>query len=242
MQPYRIERFEIVVSTNELVKHGLEMGYDEGLVCRAAEQVGGYGRQGRSWSSPIGGSYQSLLLRPDVPDSQLATLSLVAALAVRDALLLAAGIDADAIQVKWPNDIVCDQGKLAGISLEAHAGGVCVGIGVNVFHPDEEASIEGKNTPAYLVDLTGERVVLTVEAVSNAILGAFAPRYDRWLSEGFAPFVAEFNACNSLTGKQVDIADRNGNLVKSGIATGVSETGSLLIGDTPIASGEVHLV
>ncbi|MBQ9043673.1 MAG: biotin--[Eggerthellaceae bacterium] len=121
MQMYRIERFDTVVSTNELVKHGIEMGYDEGLVCRAAEQVGGYGRQGRSWSSPRGGLYQSILLRPDVPAEQLPTLSLVVALSVRRALLSVAALMSDEVQVKWPNDVVCAKGKLVGISMEKHA-------------------------------------------------------------------------------------------------------------------------
>ena len=243
MQPFRIEHFDTVVSTNELVKHGLEMGYDEGLVCRAAEQVGGYGRQGRTWVSPRGGLYQSILLRPDVPDSQVATLSLVVGLAVREALLALSGLDHDAIQVKWPNDVVCESGKLAGISLEAHAGGVCVGVGVNVFHSADEASIEGKNVPAYLADLLGKQATtLTVDAVGDEVLVALESRYDIWCNGGFAPFVDEFNECNALAGKRVDIADRNGNVVKSGPVAGVNANGSLLVGNAPISSGEAHIL
>lgn len=243
MQPYRIEHFDTVVSTNELVKHGLEMGYDEGLVCRAAEQVAGYGRQGRSWVSPRGGLYQSLLLRPNVPADRVPTLSPVVALAVREALLSVSGLGHDAVQVKWPNDVVCVQGKLVGISLEAHAGGVCVGIGVNVFRPAVAEAVEGKNVPAYLAELVGEGAMrLSVDAVGDAVLDAFAYRYDVWCHEGFAPFVEEFNACNALAGKQVQIADRNGKVVKSGPVTGVDVGGSLLVGDAAVASGEAHIV
>lgn len=243
MLSFRVEHFETVVSTNELVKHGLEMGYDEGLVCRAAEQVGGYGRQGRSWVSPRGGLYQSLLLRPAAPVSQVSSLSLVVALAARDALLETSGVDPDFIQVKWPNDVVCVQGKLVGISLEAHAGGVCVGVGVNVFRPASEMLVEGKNTPAYLAEIAGEgAVLLTVDAVGDKVLEAFASRYDKWLREGFAPFVDEFNGCNALAGKQVSIADRNGRVVASGPVAGVDAKGSLLVGGAPISSGEAHIL
>lgn len=242
MGMFRIEQFGTVVSTNELVKHGLEMGYDEGLVCRAAEQVGGYGRQGRTWSSPLGGLYQSVLLRPDVPQNTLSTLSLVVALAVRDALLALGAFDSDVVQVKWPNDVVCAQGKLAGISLEAHAGGVCVGIGVNVFRPAETPLMEGKNVPAYLAELEGAVETLSIDAVGDGVLNAFQPRYNTWRSKGFAPFVDEFNACNALADQHVDIVDRNGKVVKSGLVTGVDSNGSLRIGDVPVSSGEAHVL
>ena len=80
-----------MTSTNEVVKHALEEGEPEGLAVRARCQSGGYGRQGRTWASPEGGLYLSLLLRPHVPPAQLPTLSLVAGLAVREAAVALAG-------------------------------------------------------------------------------------------------------------------------------------------------------
>ena len=243
MSMFRIDRFDSIVSTNELVKHALDEGCDEGLVCRAAEQVGGYGRQGRSWASPRGGSYQSLLLRPDVSASSLPTLSLVVVLAARQALLAFCSPNCNDIKVKWPNDVVCDQGKLVGISLESHGNGVCVGIGVNVFRPAQQMAVGGKNTPAYLEDLAGKHgASLSVDAVGDKVLSVFERRYGTWRRDGFAPFVDEFNACNVLAGKQVSIADRNGKVVASGLAVGVDENGSLVVGTAPISSGEAHVL
>ncbi len=245
---YRIQRFDTVTSTNELVKHALEMGYDEGLVCRAAEQVSGYGRQGRTWSSPRGGLYQSVLLRPDVPGNRLPTLSLVVALSVRRALLSVGALMSASVQVKWPNDVVCAQGKLAGISMESHAGGVCVGIGVNVWRPVDERPVEGKNAPAYLVELARnglereQDAQTAIDFAGDEILDVFWRRYAQWQREGFAPFLDEFNACNALAGKHVDIADRNGAIVKSGLVTGVDAAGSLLVGNAPVSSGEAHVL
>lgn len=244
----RIERFDTVVSTNELVKHGLEQGFEEGLVCRAAEQVGGYGRQGRAWSSPRGGLYQSILLRPDVPADRLATLGLVVATAVRKALIGLGALPSGDVQLKWPNDVVCARGKLAGISSEAHAGGVCIGIGVNVFRPAEELPVGGKNTPAYLADIARVPIDpdrdarLLVDAMGDELLSVFWGRYAQWQREGFAPFVDEFNACNALAGKHVQIADRNGKVVASGPVTGVNAAGSLLVANAPISSGEAHIL
>lgn len=152
-----------VASTNEIVKNALREGKAEGLVVRARRQSGGYGRQGRPWDSPEGGLYMSLLLRPDVAGSGLATLSLVVGLSVQRALAaLAMPAVEDGIQLKWPNDVVympadCERAdeyrKLCGISLEACGGGVCVGIGINVFPPEIEQPAVGRNVPEYMTDL-----------------------------------------------------------------------------------------
>ena len=83
---FRIEVHDEVTSTNLEVKRALRAGESEGLVVRAYRQSGGYGRQGRSWASPLGGLYCSWLLRPFVSPGQLPTLSLVVALAFRHAL------------------------------------------------------------------------------------------------------------------------------------------------------------
>ena len=144
-----------VASTNEVVKNALREGKAEGLIVRARRQSSGYGRQGREWDSPEGGLYMSILLRPDVAGSGLATLSLVVGLSVQRALgQVAAPQFEDGIQVKWPNDVIympadCERAdeyrKLCGISLEACGGGVCVGIGINVFRPEVDRPVQGRN-------------------------------------------------------------------------------------------------
>lgn len=101
---FRIRSYDEVTSTNDLVKEAIDAGASEGEVVCARAQTAGYGRQGRSWSSPAGGLYLSVLLRPDVPVAQLPTLSLVTGIAVRRALTRLTG--SDAIQLKWPNDVV----------------------------------------------------------------------------------------------------------------------------------------
>lgn len=122
---FRVRSFDEVPSTNEAVKRALDEGEAEGFAVRARRQTAGYGRQGRRWTSPEGGLYCSLLLRPQVAAAELPTLSLVAGMAVRRALAglvsslapaelaephVPAGLVSEAgsarILVKWPNDVV----------------------------------------------------------------------------------------------------------------------------------------
>ena len=246
MQPFRIERLEEVTSTNVLVKARISQREPEGYVCRAQRQVGGYGRQGRAWASPVGGLYQSVLLRPAAPMSQWPTLALVVALAVREAVRCTGALADSVVQVKWPNDVVCAQGKLSGISCEAVSGGICVGIGVNVFVPREVQPVGGKYAPAYLEGLVDASVRLSVDVVGDAVLDALAARYDAWCVEGFAPFVQEFQEASVLAGKQVRLEDIHGTGLVEGTVTGIDDQGRLLLqtsdGMRAASAGEVHIL
>ena len=273
---FRRQLLESVDSSNNVIKQALEAGEPEGLAVQARVQTGGYGRQGRGWTSPRGGMYMSLLLRPQVPLAQLPTLSLVTGLAVRDALRsLVVAEEARRIVVKWPNDVVYDEGarvlptddaatprldkttlrKLCGISLEFHAGGICIGIGVNVLPPapptgapSSPMAVAG-NRPLYLAELGyGHtcRQQEAVDAVAEAVLAAFARRYDQWQAEGFAPFATEFAEGDPLRGKVVVMVDVEGRPLAEGIAAGVDERGSLFL-ETPdgvraVSFGEAHLI
>ena len=171
---FRLRAYNEVTSTNDLVKRALEAGESEGLAVGALVQTAGYGRQGRGWVSPLGGMYVSLLLRPQVAVGQLPTLSLVAGLAVRRAIARFLPDDvARDVKIKWPNDVVYSAAvplrKLCGISLERHAGGVCVGIGVNVFPPDDErgVAVGGKNVAAYVSELASDERLAVASAARD---------------------------------------------------------------------------
>ncbi len=287
----RVREFDSVASTNVIVKDAIRAGEPEGLVVSAFQQTAGYGRQGRTWVSPYGGLYVSMMLRPEVPSERLSTIALVTALAVREALaaLVASGADVSAstgetsrdnsaglkpacgdapdrtsrsatdfIQVKWPNDVVCAQGKLCGISTEVVHGAVCIGIGINVFVPAGEMVVEGKNSPAYLSSLLPsglrqiapsglvefERATLTM--VRDKVIDSFFRRYGQWDAHGFAAFAQEFRACSSLAGSAVDIVSRTGERMAAGIVIDIDDAGRLLLRDDEgnvraISSGEAHI-
>lgn len=261
---FTVRSFDEVTSTNDLVKRALEAGEPEGLVVRARKQTGGYGRQGRAWTSPEGGLYASFLLRPEVPQAQLPTLSLVVGLAVRRALAALAEPERSAsVQVKWPNDVVLALpsdmsdsaavfNKLCGISLEAHAGGICVGVGINVVAPDAGApEVPGKNRVAYASEIAPALRVLdtqtALDVVFEAELSAFQTLYQRWLQEGFAPFVSLFDQHAALQDRQVVVEDRVGNTLGQGRVIGIDDAGCLVLStgdgeELHIASGEAHVI
>ena len=139
--------------------------------------------------------------------------------------------------------------KLCGISLEAHGGGVCVGIGVNVLPPAELVAVGGKNAPAYLADLgfgfTCEQRA-AVDEVAAAVLRELGPLYERWLGEGLAPLVSEYDAHGALAGRAVTVEDRNGAVLTEGIVRGIDGDGRLVVaqpdgGLHAVMSGEAHI-
>ncbi len=176
---------DCVESTNDEAKQRAEAGAADGTVVWAREQTAGRGRRQRPWASPPGNLYTSIVLRPGRPVAEAAQLSLVAAVALGDALA-ALLPDAAALLCKWPNDILINGAKTAGILLESSGTAkavawVVVGCGVNVLsHPSEA------NYPA--TDLNSEiEGSITLDTVLERYLASFFHWRDRWLAEGVAP-------------------------------------------------------
>lgn len=141
--------FEETDSTNTQAKHFADAGSVPGTLLVADSQTGGRGRLGRSFSSPANeGIYMSLLLKPELEVSVLSRITLVAAMAVCDALDEIPGINAS---IKWPNDVLINEKKAVGILTEFHAGEfVIVGIGINVNNSSFPDSINGIATSLLL--------------------------------------------------------------------------------------------
>lgn len=246
---HRIVKHESVSSTNDLVKIAIAAGEFEGFAVQAYEQADGYGRQGRTWVSPLGGLYLSVLLRPQaagVHPTKLPTLSLVVALAVRRAL---EALGVEGVYVKWPNDVVTSMGKMAGISMENHKRAICVGIGVNVFPQGRDMQVGGKYVPVYAVEhglRAKESMLDTIDMVGEEILRQLDMLYPLWLEEDITPFLEEYAECSWLTGKTVQILDMSGYMTAQGKVVGVDEYGRLLLekpdGSTrAVISGEAHI-
>lgn len=150
----------------------------------AHRQTAGRGRRGRAWAMPEGNFAASLVWRPGGDPAAMALRSFVAALALRDALV---SLGVAGLTLKWPNDVLLDDGKLAGILLESPAPGLLVlGVGVNLIAVPEATSLEpGAVPPISLLSASGLRVEPAV--MLDALAPAFAARDAQFLTWGFAP-------------------------------------------------------
>jgi BirA family biotin operon repressor/biotin-[acetyl-CoA-carboxylase] ligase len=223
---------DTVGSTNDEAAQRADAGAPEGTVVWSREQTGGRGRRGRHWASPVGNLYTSTILRPDCPAQRAAELGFAAALAVAD--IMPAGRE---VRVKWPNDVLVDGGKIAGILLESAIGQtgqvqhVVAGIGVNVGFAPQLPEMR----------YPGSALGGSVEAALEKLAAALAARLAEWRREGFETVRAAWLAKAGPLGTEVDVKLGEG-LVRGRFA-GLDREGALLLdtamGPRKIVSGEL---
>jgi BirA family biotin operon repressor/biotin-[acetyl-CoA-carboxylase] ligase len=176
--PFRLTALDLVDSTNDELRRLAVDGAVHGAVVVAAEQTAGRGRRGRSWVSPRGNLHCSILLDPGPKPETAPQLAFVAAVALVEALSqVAPGV---AFRCKWPNDILCEGRKVAGMLLEMAPPWVILGVGVNLVEAPDPALY-----PAVCLRELG------CPALPLDLLAAFCQRlaewHGRWRAEGFAP-------------------------------------------------------
>jgi len=181
LQP-RILRFESIDSTNLEAMRQARSGAPEGLCIIAREQTAGRGRLDRSWHSPKdAGLYFSILLRPTLEMNLWPLLTLMAALAVSDALMKSSGLSTD---IKWPNDILADDRKLCGILAEAvetaQGPAAIIGIGINLTSENVPENLHSVATS--IEEIANRRP--DGEGVVTELLQAIAERYEVLQSAG----------------------------------------------------------
>jgi BirA family transcriptional regulator, biotin operon repressor / biotin---[acetyl-CoA-carboxylase] ligase len=238
---YRLRCYDSVGSTNEEAKCLARSGAPEGSVIWALEQTAGRGRRGRAWISPRGNLYLSLILRPDCSVGGAAQLGFVAALAVGGALR-ALEPRVERLGYKWPNDVLLNGRKIAGVLLESEmiAPGkpsfVVVGVGVNL-----TASPRGTEFPATSIMEEGLGAVLP-EAMLEAFIDHFQSWFATWRAEGFAPVRAGWLADATIArGEPIQV--RLDRIAMGGRFLDIDHNGNLLLdcaGERrSIAAGEV---
>jgi BirA family biotin operon repressor/biotin-[acetyl-CoA-carboxylase] ligase len=208
------------------------------------EQTAGRGRRARAWSSPRGNFHGSLLLFPTERPDQVALRSFAAALALRDAFVALTGVP-QAFSLKWPNDVLLNGAKVAGILLEATSAGagvqaLAIGIGVNLIaHPDQSVMEEGALPAVSLLSETGIRVT------PEAFLDALAPAYAKWeavfTAQGFAPLREAWLSQAAKIGEH--IRARTGKDTFYGVFETIDSQGNLILatatGQMAIPAAEV---
>jgi BirA family biotin operon repressor/biotin-[acetyl-CoA-carboxylase] ligase len=214
-------------STNAHLLESVSTSKNSGVICLAEQQTSGRGRRGRTWVSPFGGNlYISLLWRFTGGAAQLAGLSLAMAIAITRALR-ESGLDT--VAVKWPNDILVSNRKLAGILLElaGEASGPCsvvVGVGLNMrASPAEMATID---QPWIDLESALGRSVGRNEMAGRLINHQLAA-IQEFEKDGLAPFLDEWNACDCYSGQEVVLHLPEENI--RGVVRGVDNSGALLL-------------
>ena len=181
VQPLLAGRFGHVYRYEELCTSTQRLLHDddpEGAVAVAEEQTEGRGRLGRTWHAPARTSVLvSVLLRPEIEPSRLPELSLVAGGAVAEAIADVTGIDP---AIKFPNDVLVDGRKVAGILAESSEGRVVLGVGVNANQTADELPGDAQTQPTSLRVELGEPVDRA--ALLAAILLRLERAYDRWVT------------------------------------------------------------
>ncbi len=221
---FRVRQLETATSTSDLAREAASLDEPEGLWILAREQTKGRGRHGRSWHSPPGNFYGSLLLRPACSLSEAASLSLVVALAVAEAVHDVSG-GLLAPRLKWPNDVLVGPAKLAGILLEGaegpgrRAAWVVIGLGVNLRHHPPDAPYPTTS----LVAAGGPE--LTPAAFLEAVSAPLARRLALWREQGFAALRESWLAAAAARGEPVRL--KVGETARSGRFVDVDGDGTL---------------
>lgn len=196
----------------------------------AGVQTAGRGRRARPWSSPQGNFHGTLVLKPTEPPETVALRSFAAALALRDAFVQITGLPGS-FQLKWPNDVLCNGGKIAGILLESQGlntpdATLCIGIGVNLVAAPDASQVEpGAVKPVSLLQETGLKIT------PQAFLDALAPAYAKWeasfTTEGFAPLRAAWLSHAARLGQP--IRARTGSETREGTFETIDAQGNLIL-------------
>jgi BirA family biotin operon repressor/biotin-[acetyl-CoA-carboxylase] ligase len=216
-----ISLVEATGSTNADLAAALRsaQGWAEGAWLVARRQFAGRGRQGREWFDGAGNFMGSSVVVLDEGAPAPASLSFVAALAVRDAAAEWAG-DA-ALGLKWPNDVLLDGGKLSGILLELVRGHIVVGIGVNLARAPQ---IEGRKTAA----LANIGPAPLLEDFAPRLAAAFERRLAAWRTDGLCATLDAFLACSiHAQGSPLTVHDTDGSILTGSFA-GLEESDGAL--------------
>ncbi|UII54613.1 biotin--[acetyl-CoA-carboxylase] ligase [Cytobacillus spongiae] len=229
--------YEESVESTQKIAHRL--AYDEapeGTLVVAEEQTCGRGRMDRAWHSPkYTGIWMSLILRPNIPPPKAPQLTLIAAVAVVQAMEQMTSLTP---QIKWPNDILIAGKKVTGILTELQADSdriisVIIGIGMNVNQKEEDFPEELRKIATSLMQEEG--VEIDRAALIRAVLTKLETLYQLYLEKGFYPIKLLWESYAISIGNNITARTLTGNIY--GKAAGITEDGVLLVEDL---EGKTH--
>ncbi len=230
-----VHRYDVLPSTNDRARELAEAGAPEGTTVMAGQQTAGRGRHGRSWYSPPGaGLYHSIILRPPLTPARAPLLGLLAAIALAETVSEDYHLAAD---IKWPNDVLIHEKKVAGILLELEAQAdqvrfVILGIGVNLNHTDFPADLAQPATSLRLE--TGH--IHDADLFRTRLFARLDGWYTTFLASGSRPILTRYADLSSyVQGRAVQVETSEG--IIAGQTCGVSPSGALCL---RTRSGEIE--
>ncbi|MDD3985400.1 MAG: biotin--[acetyl-CoA-carboxylase] ligase [Methanobacterium sp.] len=224
---HNIHYYKEVDSTNNVAKQLAEEGAEEGTIIIAEIQNRGKGRRGKTWISPPGGVWMSIILRPDIPPFNAPQLTLVTGVAVAETLAKECNLD---VGIKWPNDILIGNKKVCGILTEVNASidkvnYVVVGIGIDMnvdvplFPPDlQKGATSLKNE--LNTEINGALLV-------QKFLLKFEALYNKFNAGEFPEILKEWRSLSKTIGKNVEVRTRIKTI--HGEAVGINKEGILIL-------------
>lgn len=216
-----IEWHESIDSTMRRAAELASEGCEAGTITGADRQTAGQGRLGRVWHSVPGGLYFTMVLRPKVELRDLPVVTMALGLAVADAVHMFAGL---AVDLRWPNDVMVGDRKLAGILAHWHEGAVLAGIGLNVSQP--EFPPELRNQATSLAVETG--AVQNRDMLLRAIAASIETHVKILETGGITPILRLFtNASSYVSGKRVRVELTGGDV--TGTTAGLTPDGFLIL-------------
>ena len=225
-------------STNNRALELAADGYPEGTVVVAETQTAGRGRRGRTWySPPRHGLYLSVILRPQLPVREIPRVSLVIGVAVAETLEAAFQLPA---RIKWPNDILISNRKIAGVLSEVVTGSqgidcIVTGIGLNINNPLQDFPGDLRTAPTSV--LAEKETPVSRVRVLQELLMHLETRYYQLLEGNFNGILDKGKSLSTIIGKEVEYDSQNGPAI--GQAVDIDDNGFLLVKDK---SGKIHTV
>lgn len=230
--------FKAIDSTNLYTKKLVNQSIEEGAVVVADVQLKGRGRKNRTWSSPEGGLWFSILLYPNIPPQSGMLITMISSVAVTQVIEDITGLKPE---IKWPNDLLLNGKKVCGILTELEAkmdkiDYVVVGIGINV-NNQLNPELLGTATTLKLETNT----LISREKLLKSILTNFDKNYNRLISGDYNFVRDSWLVHSNIIGKKIQVEDDK--ILNEGIVTDVNDCGHLILetekGQVKIVSGDI---
>lgn len=223
---------QITDSTNNDAKKLAKDGAENLTVIWAHEQTAGRGRHGRNWESIEGNVFWSIILRPETNWHTISDLVFVNALAVRDSIKNTIDHNVE-IMLKWPNDIIIDDNKIAGSLLES--GGfytnkypewIIIGTGINVTHHPENSNMLYPPSSLHSLGFSSVKKEDLINELNHNII----IRLNQWLEDGFSSIKESYLSCAHRLNKEITVGLGSDKATyQTGIYKGIDEQGFLIL-------------